>query len=103
MLYNIYCLLNIKIDIIINIRPSAKVKLCAPTGRASKRMTEVSNYSATTIHKLLNLSQFETLTKDSDIPKGMQDLDFLIVDEFSMVDSKLFYELLNLNNNLLFL
>lgn len=79
---------------ILYINPNAKIKLCAPTGRASKRMTEVTNYPATTIHKLLGLQAFDTLTKNSEIPTDMQNLDFLIIDEFSMVDIKLFYEIL---------
>lgn len=85
---------NAIVKTIININPMARIRLCAPTGRASKRITEVTNYPATTIHKLLNLNPYETISKGDDIPKNMQNLDYLIIDEFSMIDAKLFYEIL---------
>ena len=84
----LYCIKDINKD--------AKIKLCAPTGRASKRMTEVSGFKSETIHKLLEISVYEH--KDESSPKeiieNMEDLDFLIIDEFSMVDIKLFHEIL---------
>ena len=85
---------NAILKTILLINPKVNIRLCAPTGRASKRMMEVTNYKSSTIHKLLNLNAFSTLTKDDDIPAQMQNLDFLIIDEFSMVDTKLFYEIL---------
>ena len=68
------------------------IKMCAPTGRASKRLSEVSEKEAVTIHRLLKYD-LETnifLVDDLDPIYG----DFLIVDEFSMVDCYLFYSLL---------
>ncbi|MEJ6348341.1 ATP-dependent RecD-like DNA helicase [Holzapfeliella sp. He02] len=68
-----------------------KILLAAPTGRAAKRMSEVTGYQATTLHRLLGLvSDEQQAPEDSDTEiKG----DLLIVDEMSMVDLLLFYQL----------
>lgn len=76
------------------IKPTAKFKLAAPTGRASQRLSEVTNEPATTIHKLLNITAYQKVNLDSDTPSSLEDLDFLIIDEFSMVDIELFYNIL---------
>ncbi len=69
-----------------------RILLAAPTGRAAKRMTEATGREAKTIHRLLEFS-----------PKGMRferdaahplEADIVIVDEFSMVDIVLAYDLL---------
>ncbi|MBE7001128.1 MAG: ATP-dependent RecD-like DNA helicase [Ruminococcaceae bacterium] len=70
--------------------------LCAPTGRAAKRLTEVTGYEASTIHRLLGAGidphtgklYFE---KDEDDPIQA---DAVIVDEMSMVDVQLLGSLL---------
>ncbi len=68
-----------------------KVLLCAPTGRAAQRMSEVTGEEAKTIHRLL-----EVAWNKNDIPefkrneKNMLKCDALVIDEVSMVDSKLF-------------
>lgn len=68
-----------------------KVLLCAPTGRAARRMSEVTGDEAKTIHRLL-----EVAWNKNDIPefkrneKNMLKCDALIIDEVSMVDAKLF-------------
>lgn len=69
-----------------------KIQLCAPTGRASKRLSEVTNLEAITIHRLLKYD-LETNTFAIDELNPVVG-DFLIVDEFSMVDCYLFYSLL---------
>lgn len=69
--------------------PSRKVILCAPTGRAAKRMEELTHYSARTIHSLLKWD----LENDTFNSKEL-DCDYLVVDEFSMVDCRLFSHLL---------
>ncbi len=72
-----------------------RVEIAAPTGRAAKRMTELTGCEARTIHRLL-----EVQWDDSDMPlfarneKNPLDADALIVDEMSMVDSMLFESLL---------
>ena len=75
--------------------PSGKIALCAPTGRAAKRLSEATGYPAFTVHKLIDYRPFgqgEISVKDKSNPV---DADFIIVDEFSMVDVELFAMLLN--------
>lgn len=63
------------------------VVLAAPTGRAAKRMKEVCHKEAYTIHRLLSLDPVTgTFIKNADNPITAS---FLIVDEFSMVDTEL--------------
>jgi len=69
--------------------PHANVKFVAPTGRAAKRLSESldGEYKAYTIDKLVGSKPFETgnlLTYNAANPL---DIDFLIVDEMSMVDA----------------
>ncbi|HHU28794.1 TPA: ATP-dependent RecD-like DNA helicase [bacterium] len=68
------------------------ITLCAPTGRAAKRLSELTNKEATTIHRLLgwNMESNVFIHDENDPLIG----DLLIVDEFSMVDAVLFYQLL---------
>lgn len=64
-----------------------KVILAAPTGRAAKRMKEVCQKEAYTIHRLLSLDPVSgTFVKNKDNPILAS---FLIIDEFSMVDTEL--------------
>ena len=68
------------------------VALCAPTGRAAKRMTEATGVEAKTIHRLLEYGGEEGLfQRDQDNPV---DVDAVIVDEVSMVDTLLMRSLL---------
>src|SRR4051794_5362441 len=58
--------------------------LCAPTGRAAKRMTEATGFEAKTIHRLLEIDP-----NTGDFKRGDDnplDCDLLVVDETSMVD-----------------
>ncbi|MBR6966128.1 MAG: ATP-dependent RecD-like DNA helicase [Clostridia bacterium] len=60
-----------------------RVLLCAPTGRAAKRLSEVTGMEAKTIHRLLEFKPPEGCKRKEDNPlEG----DVLIVDECSMVD-----------------
>ncbi|HBF2787839.1 TPA: ATP-dependent RecD-like DNA helicase [Clostridioides difficile] len=85
--------INAIIDIFENNGKS--VTLAAPTGRAAKRMSETSNKEAKTIHRLLEMgfSTDDDLTffKDEEDPINS---DVIIVDEVSMVDIILMYNLL---------
>lgn len=65
-----------------------KVVLCAPTGRAAKRMSEATGEEAATIHRLLCLTKTdETLGMERiDYQIEPIDCDVLIIDEASMVD-----------------
>lgn len=80
--------------------PDASIALCAPTGKAAKRMEEVTQRSASTIHRLLEFR-----------PNGDDDLitlrnennpieaDIIIIDEMSMVDILTFYTFLKALKN----
>jgi exodeoxyribonuclease V alpha subunit len=66
--------------------------LCAPTGRAAKRVAEATGRSASTIHRLLEYQPgLELFNYDRSRPLPY---DFVIVDEVSMLDVLLFYHLL---------
>jgi exodeoxyribonuclease V alpha subunit len=69
-----------------------KLLLCAPTGRAAKRMTEATGFEAKTIHRLLEADpQGGGVKRGDDNPL---DCDLLVVDETSMVDVLLMQSLL---------
>ena len=68
-----------------------KVILAAPTGRAAKRMSEVSNVEAKTIHRLLETKKEGGFAKNSE---NQLTGDVLIIDESSMIDLILMYNLL---------
>ncbi|NAS20152.1 ATP-dependent RecD-like DNA helicase [Herbidospora sp. NEAU-GS84] len=61
----------------------AKVILAAPTGRAAKRLAELTGHEATTVHRLLQLRPGGEPTFDRDNPL---DADLVVVDEASMLD-----------------
>lgn len=63
------------------------VTLLAPTGKAARRMTEATNYPASTIHSEIGIFNPEGL---SDINEGL-----IVVDEVSMVDQFVFEKLLS--------
>jgi len=65
-----------------------KVALCAPTGRAAKRMTETTGEEAKTLHRLLEIGKVEEENKIESINHEIAplDADVVIVDEMSMVD-----------------
>ncbi len=66
--------------------------LAAPTGRAAKRMQEITNYSASTIHSLLSYDFIQKkFRKNHDNPL---ECDLIIIDEASMIDTPLMYHLL---------
>jgi exodeoxyribonuclease V alpha subunit len=77
-------------------RQNLRVSLAAPTGRAAKRMSELTGESATTLHRLLEFmpdpesGAFRFLRNE----KNRLPADMVIVDEFSMVDVLLFERLL---------
>ena len=64
-----------------------KVVLCAPTGRAAKRMSETTGEEAKTIHRLLEIGKIEE-DKLGSIDEDIApiDVDILVIDEMSMVD-----------------
>lgn len=71
-----------------------KVLLCAPTGRAAKRLSESSGMEAKTIHRALEMNGGDgegIFHKNEENPI---EADVIIIDEMSMVDVALFYHLL---------
>ena len=69
-----------------------KLLLCAPTGRAAKRMTEATGVEAKTIHRLLEVDpKGGGFKRNADNPL---DCDLLAVDEASMVDVMLMQALM---------
>ena len=72
-----------------------KIRLAAPTGRAAKRMSEMTGVEASTIHRMLEVSggvaSAEGYGRDEENPI---DADVIIIDEMSMVDISLMYALL---------
>ncbi len=65
--------------------------LCSPTGRAAKRLSEATGQPAQTIHRLLGYSPADGFTQNEENPLNT---DMVIVDEASMIDLSLFYNLL---------
>lgn len=70
-----------------------KAILCAPTGRASKRMTETTNFPSATIHRLLE-ADFGSAYKFRRNETNPVSADLFIVDEISMADIYIFNALL---------
>ena len=71
--------------------PKAKIALISPTGRASKRMTEVTGQPAITIHRFLKITPE---SPEGDV-EDLDDIDYIICDESSMIAASLFRLLLN--------
>jgi exodeoxyribonuclease V alpha subunit len=65
------------------------IKLCAPTGRAAKRLSETTGLEATTIHRLLEIDPSNGAFKNNE--ESPLICDYLVIDEVSMVDIPLFY------------
>lgn len=71
---------------------SPKILCAAPTGRAAKRLNEITGFPAKTIHSLLSYDFKDNgFRHHHDNPLDCQ---FMIVDEVSMIDTPLFYSLL---------
>jgi exodeoxyribonuclease V alpha subunit len=70
----------------------ARLQLCAPTGRAAKRMSEATSPAAKTIHRLLEVApKGGGFRRDAE---NLLDCDLIVVDETSMVDVMLMHALL---------
>jgi exodeoxyribonuclease V alpha subunit len=74
-------------------RRGQRALLCAPTGRAAKRLAETTSRPAQTIHRLLEWSAGENRFQRG--PDHPLDADLVIVDEMSMVDLALFQHLVD--------
>lgn len=85
---------------IIELADQLKMKyvLCAPTGRAAKRLSDVSEREAKTIHRLLEFDPLNGRFRRDE--ENMLECDLVIVDEVSMIDIQLFEALLAAINSL---
>ncbi len=77
------------------IKENPKIRLAAPTGRAAQRLSETvgEEYTAQTVHKLLDYTPFGTGYTSKDEYDEI-DADLIIIDEFPMVDIELFHMLI---------
>ncbi|MCP4590087.1 MAG: ATP-dependent RecD-like DNA helicase, partial [bacterium] len=71
---------------------NCRYALCAPTGRAAKRLSEITGRSAETVHRLLGYTPEGGFQHDEDNPLTV---DFVVVDEASMLDLRLTHSLLD--------
>lgn len=85
------------IDIYKKLNKKAVIRLCAPTGRASRKLEEATGHEAMTIHRLIGYRQGESPQYHAN---NRLSGDLIIVDEFSMADLEISYLLMNaLNRN----
>ena len=80
------------LEVYRRLHPEGKIRLMAPTGRASRNMAESTGYKeAKTMHNILGLISEEDDEEEKD--RNIQlNADLIIVDEFSMVDMWLAYK-----------
>ena len=71
-----------------------RVALCAPTGRAAKRLSELTGRTASTIHRLWEVDYTGGVVSFIHNDKNLLKCDVVILDEMSMVDVKLFQALI---------
>lgn len=71
--------------------PEDKIGLVAPTGRAAKRLNELTGISACTIHRLLKWDLHSNTFAMNE--KNPLDIEVLVIDEFSMVDCLLLHRI----------
>ena len=71
-----------------------RVALCAPTGRAAKRLSELTGRKASTIHRLLEVDYTGGVVSFIHNERNLLKCDVVILDEMSMVDVQLFQSLL---------
>ena len=71
-----------------------RVALCAPTGRAAKRLSELTGRKASTIHRLLEVDYTGGVVSFIHNDKNLLKYDVVLLDEMSRVDGKLFQALI---------
>lgn len=86
------------IELYRKLYPNKSIAICAPTGRAAKRLTELTGTEATTIHRMLKWNlEANTFAMDETNPLPA---DLLVIDEFSMVDPWLLHQVIKAGANL---
>lgn len=81
---------NMVVQTIETLVPEATITLLAPTGKAAKRMTELTKKPASTIHRAIGY--FE---EHSEQGRALIETDYVVIDESSMTDAIIFSELLD--------
>lgn len=79
---------NAIVQCIKHIKPNASILLLAPTGKASDRLTELTNMPSSTIHRGINLNPYN---EDGELDEIYED--FVFIDESSMIDAYIFERL----------
>lgn len=79
---------NAIVQCIKHINPKASILLLAPTGKASDRLTELTNMPSSTIHRGINLNPYNA---DGELEEIVED--FVFIDESSMIDAYMFEKL----------
>ncbi|MCR4661883.1 MAG: AAA family ATPase, partial [Clostridia bacterium] len=82
----------IKVIVDIFMGRNKRFELCAPTGRASKRMTQATGIESKTIHRLIGYSSENHQNMYNE--NNQLNTDVVIIDEISMCDIYIFYALL---------
>lgn len=78
------------LDIYSRLNPDHELLLAAPTGKASRRITEQTGLPAFTLHSAMGIVSEEDMEEKS--PEFLT-ADFVVVDEYSMVDMRMTYAL----------
>lgn len=88
------------VSAVLRVLKDKKVAMCALSGKAALRMTEVSNIEGQTIHRLLGYPSNSPFAKDGFTYHNEHQLkyDIIIVDEISMIGGWLFYALIRAIN-----
>lgn len=68
------------------------VLLCAPTGRAARRMAEATGYEASTIHRAFGLGSEDDNDEDE---RNASNWNLVVIDEFSMADQWITFQVLS--------
>jgi len=83
--------LRVILDIYHRLYPDNEIVLAAPTGKASRRMSEQTGYPASTLHSAMGIISDEDLRETT---PEMLSADLIVIDEVSMVDQRLAYALM---------
>lgn len=82
--------------VIVDIFQKSKLKvlLTAPTGKAAKRLEEITGEKAYTIHSAFEINRFASSNHSPALTEKLV-YDLIVIDEMSMIDTFVFYSILN--------